>query len=448
MTERKQSGLSRRHFVGGLAASAAVITIVPRHVLGGVGFQAPSDTLNIASIGAGGRARSNINGCAHENIVALCDVDFGRAESMFRAYPHAKRYRDYRAMLDKETGIDAVIVATPDHVHAVAAMAAMQRGKHVYCEKPLTRTIAEARALAAEAERSGVATQMGNQGHAGEGTRQIREWIEAGLIGTVSEIHYWTNRPIWPQAINRPTETHHVPQDLDWDLFLGPAPFRPYHPAYHPFNWRGWWDYGTGALGDIACHSMDAGFWTFDLTDPQRISAESTPLFKETAPASSRIEYEFPARGGRPEIKVIWRDGSLNPPRPPQLEPHESLPASSGQLFVGDKGLLAAGIYGENPRLYPAALHDEVQANPPAEKYPRTEGVYREWTEACKGNGTPGSSFPGHSARLTEMVLLGNLAVRTREIIEWDAKKGRVSNVEEANRFIEEPYRKGWSLKR
>ncbi len=446
MSERKDAGISRRHFVGGLAASAAAITIVPRHVLGGVGFQAPSDTLNIASIGAGGRARSDINGCAHENIVALCDVDFGRAESMFRAYPRAKRYRDYREMLDKETGIDAVIVATPDHVHAVAAMAAMQRGKHVYCEKPLTRTIAEARALATEAESSGVATQMGNQGHAGEGTRQIREWIEAGLIGAVSEIHYWTNRPIWPQAINRPTETYHVPQDLDWDLFLGPAPFRPYHPGYHPFNWRGWWDYGTGALGDIACHAMDAGFWTFNLRDPARITAESTPLFEETAPAASRIEYDFPATDSRPELKVVWRDGGLNPPRPALLRDHESLPSPSGQLFVGDDGLLSAGIYGEEPRLYPEKLHAEVVANPPAVKYPRSKGVYQEWIAACKGEGVPGSNFADHSAPLTEMVLLGNLAVRTREVIEWDVKKGKAANVEAANRFIDEPYRDGWSL--
>lgn len=439
-------GISRRRFVGTMAASAASLVIVPRRVLGGQGFTAPSDKLNIVSVGAGGRARSDINGCAHENIVALCDVDWARAASTFRAFPNARRYRDYREMFAKETDIDAVIVATADHTHACIAAAAMRQGKHVYCEKPLTRTIAEARALADLARSTGVATQMGNQGHAGEGTRQIREWIEAGAIGTVREIHYWTNRPIWPQAIQRPTEAFHVPPELDWDLFLGPAKFRPYHPAYHPFNWRGWWDYGTGALGDIACHSMDAGFWTFDLRNPTRISAESTPLFAETAPAASRIEYDFPATDSRPELKVVWRDGGLNPPRPALLEDHESLPSPSGQLFVGDDGLLAAGIYGEEPRLYPEKLHAEVTANPPAVKYPRSQGVYQEWIDACKGDGVPGSNFADHSAPLTEMVLLGNLAVRTREVIEWDTKEGRATHVEAANRFIEEPYRDGWSL--
>ena len=444
MSKSPSSAISRRRFVGGLAASAAAFTIIPRRVLGGQGVTAPSDTLNIAAIGAGGQARSDIAGCAHENIVALCDVDWTMAARSFAAFPEATRYKDFRVMLEKEKGIDAVIVATPDHVHAIAATAAMQLGKHVYCEKPLTRTIAEARALGKLARSSGVATQMGNQGHAMEGTRLIREWIEADLIGTVREVHYWTNRPIWPQAIERPTEAFHVPQDLDWDLFLGPAPFRPYHPAYHPFKWRGWWDYGTGALGDIACHAMDAAFWTFGLEDPTRIVAETTSLFKETAPAAARIEYTFPETAERQALEVVWRDGGIKPPRPALLEAHESLPSPSGQLFVGDKGLLAAGIYGEDPHLYPQHLHDSVLADPPPQTYPRIEGVYREWTEACKGNGVPGSNFADHSGPLTEMVLLGNLAVRTQEIIEWDAKKGRVTNVDAANEFLSDEPRKGW----
>ena len=444
MRKTPSGGISRRTFVGALATSAATITIVPRHVLGGQAFTAPSDTLNIAAVGVGGRGRSDLAGCAHENIVALCDVDWQSAENSFRRFPQARRYKDFRVMLEKETDVDAVIVATPDHTHAVIAMAAMQRGKHVYCEKPLTRTIGEARALAKAARATGVATQMGNQGHAGEGTRQIREWIEAGRIGKVSEVHYWTNRPIWPQAINRPTETYHVPQYLDWDLFLGPAPFRPYHPAYHPFRWRGWWDYGTGALGDIACHAMDAAFWTFDLRDPTRITAESTALFEETAPTSSRIEYDFPAKAGRPALKVVWRDGGVNPGRPPQLEEDEALPSPSGQLFVGEQGLLAAGIYGENPRLYPKKLHAAVIAEPPAPTYPRTAGVYQEWIDACKGKGVPGSNFADYSAPLTEMVLLGNLALRTAETLEWNAEEGRVTNVEKANRYLQAEYRPGW----
>jgi predicted dehydrogenase len=443
---KKRKGLSRRGFLGGVAAAGAGLTIVPRRVLGGAGYQAPSDTLAVAGIGVGGRGRADVEGCEHEAIVALCDVDWQFAQRTFRSYPQAKRYEDFRVMLEKEPGIDAVVIATPDHTHATIAAAAMRMGKHVYCEKPLTRTIHEARELGRIARETGVVTQMGNQGHAGEGTRQIREWIEAGTIGTVEEIHYWTNRPIWPQAIERPTEMHHVPADLDWDLFLGPAPDRPYHPAYHPFRWRGWWDYGTGALGDIACHSMDAAFWTFDLRAPTTIVAEATPLYPETAPAASRIVYRFPATGSQPAMTVVWRDGSLMPPRLPQIDDPDALPFPSGQLFVGDKGLLAAGIYGEDPRLFPDRLHQEVLASPPPERYPRPESVFVEWTEACKGNGTAGSSFAEHAGPLTEMVLLGNLAVRSGREIEWDATTGRVTNVPEANELLHEEYRAGWTL--
>jgi predicted dehydrogenase len=437
-------GLSRRALTKSLAATAA-LTIVPRRVLGR-GVKAPSDTLAIAAIGAGGRAIDDLKELEHERIVALCDVDWKRAKPSFLRYADAKPYQDFRQMLDREKGIDAVLVATPDHLHAVMAMEAIRRGLPVYCEKPLTRTIHEARTLAKAARDAGVVTQMGNQGHAGKGTRQIREWLEAGVIGKVSEVHYWTNRPIWPQAIERPSEAHHAPEWLDWELFLGPAPFRPYHPAYHPFAWRGWWDFGTGALGDIACHAMDAAFWTYDLRDPDRLVAETTTLFKETAPASSRIEYHFPARGKRPELLVVWRDGNLKPPRPRWLTAAEELPQPSGQLFLGERGALVAGIYGEDPRLYPRQLHDEVMADPPAEQFPRTDGAHQEWTEACKGNGATGSSFPDHSGPLTEMVLLGNLAVRTGVPLEWDAAKGRVTNHEAANEYLHAEYRKGWTL--
>ncbi len=439
--------ISRRKFIGGVAASAAAVTIVPRHVLGGHGFQAPSDTLNIAGIGIGGKGRSDVAGCDSENIVALCDVDSRRGAETFRRYPKAKRYTDFRRMLENEPAIDAVTVSTADHTHAVIAMTAMKMGKHVFCQKPLTRTISEARALGKAAREHHVVTQMGNQGHAEESTRQIREWIEAGLIGPVREVHYWTNRPIWPQAIDRPTEAHNVPPTLEWDLFLGPAPYRPYHPAYHPFNWRGWWDFGTGALGDIACHSMDAAFWALELGHPTRLEAETTRVFDETAPAASRITYDFPARGARGAIKVVWRDGGLMLPRPPQLSEGEELPGgNSGQLFVGERGLLGADIYGRNPRLFPATLHEEVTANPPPEKYPRSPGVYLEWIEACKDEGTTGSNFPDHAGPLTEIVLLGNLAVRTREVIEWDAEQMRVTSVSAANEFLHAEYREGWSL--
>ncbi len=439
--------ISRRQFIAGASASAAALTVVPRRVLGSAGFQAPSDTLNTAGIGIGGRGRASIEGCRSQHIVALCDVDAGHAAETFAEHPQASAYSDYRRMLDREPDIDAVIIATPDHIHAVIAMEAMRRGKHVFCEKPLTRTVAEARALARAAREHDVVTQMGNQGHAGEGTRQIREWIEAGVIGTVREVQYWTNRPIWPQAIERPTDTHEMPSGLEWDLFLGPARHRPYHPAYHPFRWRGWWGYGTGALGDIACHSMDAAFWALELDQPIRIEAETTPLFAETAPAVSRITYEFPARGSRPPVRFVWRDGDLAMPRPPQLVSGERLPGgSSGQLFIGEGGAIGADMYGREPHVFPTTLHDDVMASPPPQRYPRSPGVYLEWIEACKGNGATGSSFPEHSGPLTEVVLLGNLAVRTGQTIEWDAARMRATNVPEANAFLDEEYRDGWSL--
>ena len=438
--------VSRRRFIAGMSASAASLMVVPRHVLGR-GMQAPSDTLNIAGIGVGGRGRADVQGCRHENIAALCDVDPGFAAQTFRQFPEARTYTDYRVMLDRETDLDAVIIATPDHTHAVIAMEAMRRGKHVFCEKPLTRTVAEARALGKMAREQNVVTQMGNQGHAGEGTRQLREWIEAGAIGTVREVQYWTNRPVWPQAIDRPTEAHHMPPGLDWDLFLGPARERPYHPAYHPFRWRGWWDYGTGALGDIACHSMDAAFWALELDQPTRIEAETTALFAETAPAVSRITYEFPAKGSRGPIRFVWRDGNLALPRPAALADGERLPGgSSGQLFVGDEGVLAADMYAREPQVFPTARHRDLMASPPPQTYPRSPGVYREWTEACKGRGATGSSFSDHSGPLTEVCLLGNLAVRTGKPIEWDAAAMRATNVPEANAFLDEPYRAGWKL--
>lgn len=444
MSESK--GVSRRRFAQGLAAATAGVTIVPRHVLGGASVQAPSDTLTIAGVGVGGRGASDLEACEHERIVALCDVDWKRGKESFLRYPEARRYKDFRVMLDQERDVDAVIVATPDHTHAVIVMEALRRGKHVYCEKPLTRTIHEARVVGRAAKAAEVATQMGNQGHAGEGTRQIREWIEAGVIGQVREIHYWTNRPIWLQALERPTEAHHVPEWLDWDLFLGPARERPYHPAYHPFSWRGWWDFGTGALGDIACHAMDAAFWTFDLRDPQRLVAETTTPFAESPPDASRIEYHFPARRGRPELLVVWRDGNLQPPKPRWMAAGEELPQPSGQLFLGESGALVAGIYGQEPRLYPRQLHLEVLADPSQEKYPRTEGAHQEWIDACKGEGTTGSGFSQHAGPLTEMVLLGNLAVRTRRALSWDAATGRVANDDEANRLLHDEYRSGWSL--
>jgi hypothetical protein len=439
--------IPRRRFVGEVMAAGAAFHIVPRHVLGGTRYRAPSDTLNVACIGIGGMGGSDVRGMSDENIYALCDVDDRRGARSFDAHPNAKRYRDFRVMLERDgDSIDAVTVSTPDHTHTIAAMMALRMGKHVYCQKPLTRTIWEAQQLMGAARSAGVATQMGNQGHSWDGTRQIREWVEAGWIGTVREVQYWTNRPIWPQAIDRPLELYHVPQHLDWDLWLGPAPQRPYHPAYAPFNWRGWWDYGTGALGDIACHAMDAAFWALDLEYPTRIEPESTPLFEETAPASSRIVYHFPARGDRSPIKVVWRDGNLTPPRPADLADGQPWPpGNSGQLWVGDEGTLLAGIYGENPQLVNQQRQEELLANPPEEEYPRTDGVYAEWSEACKTGGRAGSDFAAHSGPLTEMVLLGNLAVRSAKALEIDPSSGMVTNTTIPEELIKPEYREGWS---
>jgi len=289
--------ISRRKFVGDVGAGLA-FTIVPRHVLGR-GYRAPSDKLNIACIGVGGMGANDVRGVGKtENIYALCDVDEHQAAQSFAAFPKAKRFKDFRVMLEKEgKSIDAVTVSTPDHVHAVAGMMAMKLGKHTRIQKPLARTIWEVRQLVQAARKYKVATQMGNQGHAEEGTRQIREWVESGAIGTVREVQLWTNRPIWPQALDRPLEEYYTPPWIDWELWLGPAPARPYNPAYAPFKWRGWWDFGTGALGDIACHSMDASFWALDLGYPTRIEPESTKLFSETAPPSRASPTVSPRRG-------------------------------------------------------------------------------------------------------------------------------------------------------
>ena len=440
--------IPRRRFVGDVAAGAA-FTIVPRHVLGR-GYRAPSDTLSVACIGVGGMGRNDVRGMTGETIYALCDVDWRQAEDAFTTHSQAKRYKDFREMLAKDAAnIDLVTVSTPDHAHAAAVMAALRAGKHVYCQKPLARTLGEVRTIMAEStRRPRQVTQMGNQGHAGEGTRQIREWVEAGAIGTVREVHFWTDRPIWPQAIERPTEVHNVPATLDWDLWLGPAAARPYHPAYAPFRWRGWWDFGTGALGDIACHAMDAAFWVLGFKYPSRIEVESTPLFGETAPKSSRIVYHFPARGPRPAVTCVWRDGSLRPPCPPEVDDLAAWPPwdDGGQLWIGDDGKLVANMYGQNPRLLDAKRDAELKASPPPVKYPRVENVYAEWIAACKAGTQGGSSFAGHAGPLTEMVLLGNLAVRAGRNLELDPETGAVKNATIPAEWIQPKYRDGWSL--
>ncbi len=446
------SEISRRRFVADVSkagAGAAAFSIVPRHVLGR-GYRAPSDTLNVACIGVGGMGFQDVRGMGSENIAILCDVDDRAAERAVAMWPKAKRYRDYRQMFEREaSSIDAVTISTPDHSHAAAAMMALKAGKHVYCQKPLARTVGEVRALAAEAaRRPKQVTQMGNQGHAQEGTRIIREWVEAGTIGTVQRVEFWTNRPIWPQGINRPTEMHNVPTTLDWDLWLGPAAQRPYHPAYAPFAWRGWWDFGTGAMGDMACHIMDASFWVLGLRYPTRVIPESSQLFAETAPRVSRITYEFPARDGRPAVTLVWRDGSLFPARPPEWGmqrpwPHDQ---EGGQLWIGDKGTFIAGIYGGDPTMCDPARQAEMVTRPVPRKYPRTEGVYQEFIKAI-ADGTPaGSAFATHAGPLTEMIALGNLAVRSGRTIELDPESGTVKTAGLPPEWLMPVYRSGWSL--
>jgi predicted dehydrogenase len=445
----KQRGVNRRDFVGGAAGALGLFHIVPRHVLGR-GYRAPSDTINIASIGVGGMGRNDVKGVEGENLVAFADVDWNAAEDAFRSYPKARRYRDYREMLDKEARhIDAVTVSTPDHSHAPAAMLALKAGKHVYCQKPLARTMGEVRALMAEAaRRPKQATQMGNQGHAGAGMRVMREWVEAGVIGAVREVHYWTNRPIWPQGLDRPTQAHNVPPTLDWNLWLGPAPERPYNPAYAPFAWRGWWDFGTGALGDMACHGMDAAFWAFDLGFPTRVEPETSKLYPESAPKSSRVTYHFPAKADRGPITVYWRDGGLWPARPEGLPDTMRWPPEEigGQLWVGDRGGILAGIYGDNPRLLDPAKDAELKANPLPEKYERSPGVYKEWLEAIRAGGQPNSTFAGHAGPLTQMVLLGCLAVRAGRPLEIDPATGAVRSGTVDPTWVSPVYRRGWTL--
>lgn len=445
--------ISRRSFLNDAVKAGAAMsafTIVPRHVLGR-GFIPPSDKVNVACIGVGGMGASDVRGMAalaDVNIHTLCDVDWRYADSTFNQHPNAKRYKDFREMLDKEgRNIDAVTVTTPDHTHAVATMAALKAGKHVYTQKPLTRTIMEARALMQEAaRRPKQATQMGNQGHASEGIRQIREWVEAGAIGRVKSLEFWTNRPIWPQGIHRPTEMHVPASTFDWNLWLGPAAERPYHPAYAPFNWRGWWDYGTGALGDMACHIMDAAYWTLGHKYPARITAESMQLFPETAPRASRIVYEFVERPGRPAVTFTWRDGAIFPPTPAGWPANRNWPFdTSGQMWMGDSGILVAGTYGENPRLTDEKKDAELKASKPPEKYPRVKSVYAEWVEALKAGTQPGSSF-AYAAPFTELILLGNLAVRLQKPVELHPDTGEILTQGIPPEWLKPTYRAGWTL--
>ncbi len=456
-TRKKAQKISRRDFMGGAATAMMAFTTVPRHVLGGPGHTPPSEKLNIAGIGVGGQGNHDLRQVDSENIVALCDVDEERAAEMFNRYPDAKKYRDFRKMLEKEKNIDAVIVATPDHVHALATMTALKMGKHVYCEKPLTHTIYETRMVAEAARKAKVVTQMGNQGQAGEGPRLLCEWLWDGAIGPVRQVHVWTYRPagMWPQGVGRPKDTPPVPATLDWDLWLGPAPYRPYHPDYVPFKWRGWYDFGTGTLGDMGSHNLAPVFQALKLKYPTSIEAVSTEMYPETYPLVSIVHYYFPARGDMPPVKVTWYDSGLMPPKPEELEDDRSLPWEDGILFVGDKGkMVAEGEGAQSVRLIPE-MEMEKYKKPP-KTLPRSIGHHKEWVQACK-DGTPTGSNFEFASLVTETCLLGNIAIRTgkkrpwgqtliREKLNWDGANMKFTNVPEANEYIHKQYRPGWTF--
>jgi predicted dehydrogenase len=470
---------SRREFLKKTSlAAASSFFIVPRHVLG-AGYIAPSDKLNIAGIGVGGKGRSDLTSFAkspHVNIVSLCDVDDRMTAESKKNFPKATFYKDFREMLSKEKDtIDACSVSTPDHTHAVATLSAMQLGKHVYTQKPLTHNIQEARVLAEAAKKYKVVTQMGNQGGSGDGVRRMKEIYDSGIIGTVEKVQCWTNRPVWPQAV--PTDkSFKIPKELDFDLWLGPAPKVPYNEAYLPWNWRGWWPYGTGALGDMACHIMDpvfrilpidfpnsvecsvAGTWTFTLRE-QDHNPDWTPF-------STSIHLNYPRKDAKGDIKVSWYDGGILPEKPEELLPGEAFGNSDGGvLFIGTKGKLMADCYGANPRLLPLKDNEILSIPETIQRVP-DQDHYLNWVNACLagyGNAETSSPFE-YAGPFTESILIGNLAIRSwmlrdnpearrsderylgRKKLLWDAANMRITNYDNANQFISRPYRDGWSL--
>ena len=448
--------MKRREFIHGSAAAVSSFLILPRHVLGGSGYVAPSDKLNIAGIGVGGQGGANLREMESENIVALCDVDWKRAAGTFEKHPKAKKYKDFRVMLEKQKDIDAVVVSTPDHVHATATMMAINLKKHVYCEKPLTYTVYEARKVTEAAREAGVVTQMGNMGHASESIRLLCEWIWDGAIGEVSEVHAWTPHPVWPQGIQRPKDTPPVPETLDWDLWVGPAPYRPYNPCYLPTMWRGWWDFGTGGLGDMGCHIFDHIVCALDVGAPESVEASFSTFVThglnwtkdvntETYPRASLVTYRFPAREKFPPLKLTWYDGGLMPPRPEELEEGRSMGDQyGGALYVGSKGKILCGSHGAGGlRIIPESAMKAYTK--PAPTIPRSIGHRQEWVAACKGEGSAKSNFE-FAGPMTETTLLGNIAIRTGKKLNWDSENMKITNLPEANEFLHRDYRQGWNL--
>lgn len=468
-TPQNNTSLSRRRFLRTAASTVAAFTIVPRHVLGGAKYVAPSEKVNIAIVGAGGQGRTNARalfGEADAQVIAVCDPveqeDYNRfyyrglggrkpVKAEIEKHYSAKtpnfrcaEYEDFRVMLEKEKAIDAILCATPDHLHAVVSIAAMRAGKHVYCEKPLTHNVWEARQVARVAKETGVATQMGNQGHSGEGIRATCEWIWDGAIGTIREVHAWSDAGRWILGRGRPKETPPPPKGMNWDLWLGPREHRPYHPDYAPFNWRAWWAFGGGALADMACHNLDAAVWALDLKDPVTIEATSPGVDSELVSYCAMYRYKFGPRGKYPAVNVTWYDGGLRPPLPPELAEGEQLEGGgNGILFVGETGVISCGGWGAAPQIFPSAKMEAFQR--PARKIKRVKGHHRDWLDACKG-GDPASSNFEYGARLTEIVLLGNIALRTGKRIQWDSTNLKAKNAPDADPLIRESYRAGWEI--
>jgi predicted dehydrogenase len=462
----KKRVITRRTFLAGTAATLAGCASWKKAPA--VISKSPNEKLNLAAIGCGGKGRGDIENAfkvGENNVVALCDVDFNRGADAFNRWPDAKQYKDFRKMLEQEKSIDAVTVSTPDHVHAPAAMLAMSLGKHVYVQKPLTHNVLEARTLAKAAKKYGVMTQMGNQGHSDPGVRELCEMVWDDVIGDVKEVHCWTNRPVWPQGIGKPAGSDPVREGLDWDLWLGPAPFRDYkdkHPdtgkdCYCPFVWRGWWDFGCGALGDMACHIMDPANWALSFGVPDSIECiEQEGLNDQTGPNKSIIKYTFPKRkstatGGAwkgkmlPALTFFWHDGGLMPPRPDYIPADYVLGdgGSNGTLMVGDKGALTCGCYGGEPRLLPEKTFADYKR--PDEYIRRVGNSYIDWITACKGGPVPCSNFD-YSGPFTEMVCLGNVALRAGSKIEYDIRNMKITNNKDANQYLQRVYRDGWTL--
>ena len=413
----------------------------------------PNEKLIMAHIGACGKGAQDIQGCRSQNITAICDVDERRATPAWRAFPKARRYVDFRKMLEKEKGVDAVVISIPDHMHYAAAMTAISLGKHVFVQKPLCATIQETRALTEAARRAGVATQMGIQYHCSDSIRVLCEMIWSGAIGKIHEVHIWTNRPEWPQGIRHWLPAVVCRRSLHWNLWLGVARRRPYNPGYAPGKWRGWWDFGTCALGDMGCHLMEPAYWALKLGPPSSVEVVTQRgRNKHTGPLSSILKFEFPQRGHLVPVTLYWYDGGELPARPEGISLSvrlgEKKDGKNGTLFIGEKGIITCGKYGaKDPRLIPDELMADYQLPTPSlRRIPGgRDGHYEDWFRACRGERPAGATFD-YSGPFTEAVLLGNVALRCGGRMEWDAQNMRVTNCPEANQYLTRHYRKGWRI--